>query len=169
MVTPSGDAIPILSACGNHDAGSNAGSHALSSRFVDGRWVDAEIPFMFAFLPHRAAEVADVQSRQPFHLHRISSGGGALEVFVLDSGHVVEYNDPRQIECLLSSSRPAMGDKGAFRSRACVQGCSYHVLFFERRYQLGFSTRFHDCGKILGSLNSSAWEFRSRLKTTCTL
>jgi len=149
MVTPAGDAIPILSACGNHDVGSNAGSRALETRFVDGKWIGAKIPFMFAFFPHRTAEIGDAWSRRPFHLHHVGAGagtgangssGGALEVIVLDSGHVVEYDDPMQMAMLESlSARPAVGSKEKPTCRVAV----YHVPIFpseevDWESQLGF-------------------------------
>ena len=147
MVTPAGDAIPILSACGNHDAGSNAGSRALETRFVDGKWIGPEIPFMFAFFPHRAVETGDERLRRPFHLHQVGAGatgssGSALEVVVLDSGHVVEYDDPAQIDMLASlSARPAVGSKDKPACRVAV----YHVPIFpsddvDWDSQLGFMT-----------------------------
>jgi hypothetical protein len=128
MVTPAGDAIPILSACGNHDAGSNAGSKALETRYVNGKWVGAEIPFMFAFFPHRTVEIDDVRSRRPFHLHRVGAGAGsALEVVVLDSGHVVEYDDPSQMDMLSSlPKRPAADSEEKPACRVAV----YHVPIF---------------------------------------
>ena len=134
MVTPKGDAIPILSACGNHDAGSNAGSRALEDRFVDGKWVDGDdgeskpMPFMFAFFPHRKFEVANGRARRPFHVHGISEG--SLEVIVLDSGHVVDYGNERQMKMLKSMpSRPDIGD-GPVTCRVAV----YHVPVFPSEY-----------------------------------
>ena len=83
--------------------------------------------------------------RQLFHLHRTLVMGP--EIFVLDSGHVVEYNDPRQIDMLASSSsRPAMGDKGgSFEAAPACRVAVYHVPIFPSEdtswdSQLGFMT-----------------------------
>jgi hypothetical protein len=105
MVTKKGAHIPMITTVGNHDVGSNAGSKSNQLRFSDesGKgnsrtWNTPAVPYAFAFFPHDVVEttgsVVPMHQRRPFHLHQLI---GELNIYNLDSGHVVQYEDTEQM------------------------------------------------------------------------
>ena len=122
MITKDGNhSIPIITVVGNHDVGSNAGSGSNALRYSkhgsseSRTWNTKEIPFIFAFFPHDVVNddslvidsnivtpkvVVPMKLRRPFHLHSFDH---SLEIFNLDSGHVVKYEDSEQLSIFSKS------------------------------------------------------------------
>ena len=125
--------IPMITTVGNHDVGSNAGSNANALRFSSTdstdstrQWNTPAIPFLYAFFPHDVIQNTDVvmpmRDRKPFHLHVL---GDLLNIYNLDTGHVVKYEDPEQMS-LFYRTQPN-------NSNSATKTCSiavYHVPIF---------------------------------------
>ena len=98
MLRENGAMIPLSMAVGNHDVGSNARSDTFKGVFDPSTktfWKGTHIPLFFAFFPQHASASnpkipAPMRERLPYHYHKI---GSSMAVFVMDSGHVVTYEE----------------------------------------------------------------------------
>jgi hypothetical protein len=116
MKTVTNHAIPLIAVVGNHDVGSNSGSGSNAKRFSTQKggqrmWTTKQIPFIFAFFPHETislpgleqkTQVVSMKFRTSFHLHSFDN---SLEIFNLDSGHVVPYEDAEQMSLFQQSQQ----------------------------------------------------------------
>ena len=123
--------IPLSVAVGNHDAGSNAAADVYVNIFNPTKnlyWEreDVHPPFIFSYFPQHTDNsvddgVPDIKKRLPYHYHIV---GGSMIYFILDSGHVVNYDQQKIFIDKVFHQLPKAIDKYSIKL-AC-----YHVPIY---------------------------------------
>ena len=126
MVTPDGFMIPLLSAIGNHDSGTNHAAQVYDAEGSgsSGPWVgdeDPRLPPMLRLFPHETPPRPPSQRRTYHHHH---AAQGSISFVVLDSGYVASV-DGAQRAWLAEALTPRPAHSNASWSFA-----AYHVPLY---------------------------------------
>ena len=124
MVTPDGFMIPLLSAIGNHDSGTNHAAQVYDAEGSSGPWVgddDPRLPPMLRLFPHETPPRPPSQRRTYHHHH---AANGSISFVVLDSGYVASVDGAQRAwlaEALTARSA---------RSNSSWSFAAYHVPLY---------------------------------------